>query len=277
MRRACTSRLASQVPRKRTRRGRVRVGQRARRGGRAARRRPRSGTAQLEAREDGGELGRGEAGEGGDILDRGGPEAAEVAADEVILRVLAGDVRGREPVGGQAVEVRAAALPRPRRRDAHEVEPEPRRARPVFPSSESVSFRRTLCCRRSAPRRHSAAAAVAAGPSSRAWRAATPRGAPRGRRSRRPIVGGGDEVDGAAHQRRLDHLARLERARERVALEAGDPRPQPEVHRRRVLRLQPAHPLEHARGRQAGALQQPLAGEQRSIERAGGEDALSHA
>ena len=70
--------------------------------------------------------------------------------------------------------------------------------------------------------------------------------------------------------------AALEQAREVVALEAREARPQPDVHRRRVLRLQAAHALEHARRCEVAALEQQLAGEQRPVEVALAEDALRH-
>ena len=52
-------------------------------------------------------------------------------------------------------------------------------------------------------------------------------------------------MDRDPHHRPLDHRALVKRFSERVALEPGDPRPQPDVHRRRVLRLQRAHRVEH--------------------------------
>ena len=89
----------------------------------------------------------------------------------------------------------------------------------------------------------------------------------------RPVVARGDEVDRRAHQRPLHDAAALQRARQRVALEALQPRPQPDVHRRRVLRLQAAHALERPRDRERRALEQHLAGEQRAVELALGQDA----
>ena len=73
-------------------------------------------------------------------------------------------------------------------------------------------------------------------------------------------------MDREAHQRRLDDLAPLERPRQRVALEPGDPRPQPDVHRRRVLGLQGAHGVERVGESRLAALEQALAGEQGAIE-----------
>src|SRR5215211_2733246 len=61
----------------------------------------------------------------------------------------------------------------------------------------------------------------------------------------------------------------------RAALEAGEPRPQSDVHRRRVLRLDAGDPLERRRQRQLAALEQQLAREQRAVELAPGQ--RSHA
>jgi hypothetical protein len=73
-------------------------------------------------------------------------------------------------------------------------------------------------------------------------------------------------MDRRAEQRSLDDRPSLERPRERVALEAVEPRPQPDVHRRRVLRLDTPDPPERLRQRVPGALEQQLAGEQRPVE-----------
>jgi hypothetical protein len=73
-------------------------------------------------------------------------------------------------------------------------------------------------------------------------------------------------VDRDSHQRPLDHRAPLERAPELIALEPLEPRPEADVHRRRVLRLEAADALERTRKRLAAALQQQLASEHRAIE-----------
>jgi hypothetical protein len=81
-------------------------------------------------------------------------------------------------------------------------------------------------------------------------------------------------MDGHAHQRGLHDRAPFQRARELVALKAGQSRPQADVHRRRVLRLHPADPFERARERFAPACQQQLPLEQRAVELALTHDAL---
>jgi hypothetical protein len=73
-------------------------------------------------------------------------------------------------------------------------------------------------------------------------------------------------VDRRAQRRPLDHRAALERPGESVTLEALDPGEEADVHRRRVLGLDPAGPLEGLRQRPAARLEQKLAGEQSSIE-----------
>jgi hypothetical protein len=72
-------------------------------------------------------------------------------------------------------------------------------------------------------------------------------------------------VDGVAHQRRLHQRAPLERARQRVALEALDARPETDVPGRGVLRLQAADLLDSAREPEEPPLEQQLPGEQRSV------------
>jgi hypothetical protein len=99
----------------------------------------------------------------------------------------------------------------------------------------------------------------------------------RARRQReRPVVARGDRVDRHAHERRLDDRAPLERARQRTALELRHPRPQPDVHRRRVLRLQAADSGDRLRDWGGRGLEQPLAREHRAVELARAEDALDH-
>ena len=61
-----------------------------------------------------------------------------------------------------------------------------------------------------------------------------------------------------------------------VAAEPGQPRPQPDVARRRVLRLEAADLLDRLGDGQRRALEQQLAGEERAVEVALGEDPLGH-
>ena len=83
-------------------------------------------------------------------------------------------------------------------------------------------------------------------------------------------------MDRRAHQRPLDDAAALERTGQLVALEAFDARPEADVHRRRVLRLDPADPVERLRNRRFRALEEQLPGQEGAIQLALGEHTLGH-
>jgi hypothetical protein len=93
-----------------------------------------------------------------------------------------------------------------------------------------------------------------------------PLGAPAAHRSprasSRPWRPGGRR----AHQGALDDRAALQGAIQLYSLESLHPRPETDVHRRRILRLQRAHPVEDLRQRRRDALQQHLACEQGPVE-----------
>ena len=72
-------------------------------------------------------------------------------------------------------------------------------------------------------------------------------------------------MDRGPQQRSLYNLATLQRAGQVVARKPGQAAPQPDVHRRRVLRLQATHLFEHAGEWQRGALEEQLAGEHRPV------------
>ena len=72
-------------------------------------------------------------------------------------------------------------------------------------------------------------------------------------------------------------LRRSRRASDGVSLQARDARPEPDVHRGGVLRLEAAHPFEDAGERRSRSLEQHLAREQGAIQLALGECALGHA
>ena len=95
-------------------------------------------------------------------------------------------------------------------------------------------------------------------------------------RGERPVVARRDHVDRAAHQRALDDRSPLQRLRQLRAFEAFEPRPQPDVGGRRVLRLHPAHPLDRPRERRARALQQHLPSQQGAVQLAFGQRPLGH-
>ena len=239
------------------RRGRVRIRQRAAGdveqllAGRLRAERP-----QLEPPEHSAERREREAREARDVLARGGAEAGQVAAHEQVHRVALAHVRLADPVRRGRVEVRAPALPGARRWDARDVEPLVDAARALPPEQ-----RLDLGAAEAAAGQLAAQPASGGGhrPPGRlgvdAQQVLAPRGADGDRQ--RPVVGARDEVDRRAHQRALHDLPALERAGEGGALEALEPRPQADVHRRRVLGLDAADALQRveraasARGRAA--------------------------
>src|SRR5438067_9426462 len=84
---------------------------------------------------------------------------------------------------------------------------------------------------------------------------------PNGRREW-PVVRGRNEVDRRAQQRALHDRPLLQCRVEVGPRKTVHPRPQSDVHRRRVLRLEPAHLLEHRGDRQPRWPQQELAVQQ---------------
>jgi hypothetical protein len=90
-----------------------------------------------------------------------------------------------------------------------------------------------------------------------------------------PEVPRRDDVDGRAHQRGLDGAPALERAREILETEALEARPEPDVPRRRVLRLQAGDLLERPAEGQARPFEEQLTCEQRAVQVARREDALA--
>ena len=182
---------------------------------------------------------------------------------------LAAGVHGGrpDPVLGEREQVGAAALPRTRRRRAHEVHPQAGAERPVL-ADELVELGAPEHVAAAQPAPHGARRAgqrVRAGllrPRPQPQRASH---VARGERER-PEVRARDEVDRHAHERRLHHGPLDERVGQRLPLEALEPGPQADVHRRRVLRLDPADRLERPWQRHPAAVEQQLAREQRPVE-----------
>ena len=83
-------------------------------------------------------------------------------------------------------------------------------------------------------------------------------------------------MDGRAHQRPLDDAAALERTGQLVALEAFDARPEADVHRRRVLRLNPADPVEGLGNGRLRAFEEQLPSQEGAVQLAFGEHTLAH-
>ena len=229
--------------------------------------------------ERGRERRHGDPGPARDVLARCGTESAEVATDEQFEPFVACRVgRARQPVLRHGIQVGRAPLPCARRRNAQEVEP-PTDAVPhrrghaelrdeVLPPAWTIGQQGTRTARDG---RHLTLGDLVSG------RAQPPRAAVLSdARCERPVVARRDHVDRAAHQRALDDGSPLQRLRQLRAFEAFEPRPQPDVGGRRVLRLHPAHPLDRPRERRARALQQHLPSQQGAVRSAFGQRPLGH-
>ena len=175
---------------------------------------------------------------------------------------------GRDPVVGEPVEIRAAALPRARGRHAHEVDPEPDPARGGL-AEQRVDLlapqRRAAGQRRAQPLR--GGLHLGAGSAPCAWPAATTPAALRGSRPRaasspRRRRGGWCCASASPGSRSRASSARVSASRSKPS--SRDHRPM--YIDGAYCACRPAHPLEHPRDRHAGTLQQALAGEQRAIE-----------
>jgi hypothetical protein len=73
-------------------------------------------------------------------------------------------------------------------------------------------------------------------------------------------------VDRRPHHRPLDDAPLHERTGQLIAFEPLEARPEPDVHRRGVLRLDPADPFQGAGERRLRALEQQLPPEQRPVQ-----------
>ena len=65
------------------------------------------------------------------------------------------------------------------------------------------------------------------------------------------VVGGADEVERLAHQRRLDDATRLDLAHQPLAPKPFEPRPESDVRGGRPLRLQRTHAFDRTRRAEA--------------------------
>ena len=80
------------------------------------------------------------------------------------------------------------------------------------------------------------------------------------------IVGGGDEVQRLAHERRPDDGALVQRGGQVLALEAFEPRGERDVGRARALSLERAEPVDGFRNVETDALEEQLARQRGAIE-----------
>src|SRR5712692_7584320 len=220
-----------------------------------------------------------QAGPARDIGQPGGPKAAEVAANQQLDPLGFCGLARAHPFLSQAVQVRARALPGPRRRHADHVEPQ---AQPG-PRDGGDSFRGQERFQLGGAGRAALELLTPDGRDSLHVEAmqlvpddAQPPFAPSRSDSSQQdgIVRLRHRMDRAAHQSALDRISIHERVRKCGASEISQSRPQTDVAGRRVLRLQAADGLERARQRKWGSLEQQLAREQGPIELARGEDAL---
>ena len=187
----------------------------------------------------------------GGLRDRGRAEGAQVPAQQQVVRVRLADLcrtdpalRGREHVrtpalpragGGHADELDADAVPRERRpggrEGPHDLEQLVAPARPVRQRPPHGAVHRLDVHIAHVP-------PVGALP---------PRALVACDRDREgPEVPFRDDVDRRAHERRLHRLPPLERSGEVAEREAVEPRPEADVRRRCVLRLEPRDALEGA-------------------------------
>ena len=113
---------------------------------------------------------------------------------------------------------------------------------------------------------------------------ARPNGLPRNPRSRTGWISGRSASASSAvtrwmvgaHQRDPDRAPLEDRVGQLDRLEAGQPRPQPDVRRQRCLRLETDEVLDRGHRRHRASLEQELAGEERPVQGTLGEH-RSHA
>src|SRR6266511_5798916 len=213
-----------------------------------------------------------EAGPVGDVVRRGWAEALEIPPDEQLNSVLGACVFRTYPVHRERIEVGSSLLPSTRRWNPHELEPEPDPRAPGFCAERLDDL--GLPARAGGeefakPGRGTFKLPLGEFVDPRSLAATPAQGD-----GERPVVALRDEVDRRSHERALDDAPPLERARKLVAVEPLDTGPETDVHCRRVLRLEPAHALEHAWQGRAHPLEQQLPREQRSVQLPLGQRAL---
>ena len=181
--------------------------------------------------------------------------------------LVLGHLLRRQPLPGEPEEIGAAALPRPRGRHADERDRHARPDRRALLGQQRVDL---LPVPR--PPREGALELPGDEVEVRGGLVSPPRPEPPVATRRAdacreaPVVARRDDVDRRAHQRPLDGATALQRAGQVVAREAVEHRPQPNVRRRRVLRLEAADALERAADREPRPREQELAREERAVQ-----------
>ena len=184
----------------------------------------------------------------------------------MVVAVRLRDRARPDPLLGERIVIRAAPLPRPRRRCADDVLPE-LRASVELPRRDRASEERRPELRRPPPHLTGGRLVDPQLPL-----ANSPLQACRVP----PVLPRGDDVDGRPHQRPLHDRSALESARQLLAAEVLEARPEPDVRVRRVLILDATHPLECAGNGQRRAFEEQLSGQQRPVQLPLREHAFAH-
>ena len=209
-----------------------------------------------------------------------GPEGGEVAADELGAR---GEHRPSARARGAGGRRRAARPSRaPTRARAADARVAGRRGRSAAARCSSVVPVLALEVREPVLVRERRLSASLRAPCARLQgvrevRVVVPRRHVAQRPPEHRVVARGDEMQRPAHHGRLHHLAAQDRALERIAREARHARPEPDVRRRRPLRLHPGEPLDRWQHADALALEQQLPRERRAVQLPQRQDSFGHA
>jgi hypothetical protein len=222
--------------------------------------------AQLEALENTRDVRLRDPGPACDVVGPRRAEPGEVPANQNLDPLMLADLLRAHPVLGERVDVGAAAIPGPRGRYADEVEEEADavpRGRVRLEDAVQLGLRQRAVREVRPGLADSRLDLPPIGLVGFDPLLAPPAPDPD---DERPVVALGDEMDRRPHQRPLDDGLPAQRAGELVPLEALEPRPEPDVRRGRVLRLDPADPFQRAGQRRLRPLEQELPREQRPVQ-----------
>ncbi len=206
----------------------------------------------------------------GDVLPRGRPERPQVHLDEVGQALLLRGVDRSDPVLREREAIGPAALPRPRWRHAHQRHPVAER-----PDEALREVAELLDGLRAVGERLANLVRGRLHPPFGWQRLGAQRPlllGPLGAHRELPVVAPRNHVDRGSHEGRLDDGAVLEGPGQVIPLEPGHARPEPHVAGRRVLRLEPADPLDGLGQRDPGPLEEQLTLEERPIQDAPRQD-----